>query len=338
MTTKVKTKKERSASVRSDASNHSDSSKPALSNRASHFGLPASFGQTESMFRSVMLEHTNHLYEEMCKSHNDIQDQIAENEAKVEGAEEREFLRIQHDSERQQLLHAQAIEVDQFKFSFEHDVKTRLDRKNYKRYSRESTRATKKRDLIISQQKVKAQFVEKNRTKLSLKRAAFDQLVGHLEGKHRRQEIRNAQSQSRELQFDRQLHQLKYQHLNEEQRTNAFKKYTVRENYKKALFKIVNEHLRELQLTEIRHVKENFQIELTAMEDTNGIQIKIQEKINEMQIRHMTDIHVEKENLIRELESDKMQLLRQQHSMELKNLAQEHRIALKQLKIKQNHM
>jgi hypothetical protein len=93
------------------------------------------------------------------------------------------------------------------------------------------------------------------------KRAAFEELVKHMEKKHLKQRKQLIASQERKLAIERTTADLETKHLKEEVRSALLKNFQEKANYQKVVDKRMGEHLREVQRLEMKHTRERFDLE-----------------------------------------------------------------------------
>ncbi len=131
---------------------------------------------------------------------------------------------------------------------------------------------------------------------------------------------------------------LETRHLKEEVRSTLIKKFQVRHNHLGHLNKRINDNLRELQLMDLRHTKELFELEMVCFEEIESKKNFHVNQLAELKFRHSNELQKEKESVISKKESSKEALLQRQHTKELKRLLTDHRVELKQVKLKQSNM
>ena len=122
--------------------------------------------------------------------------------------------------------------------------------------------------------------------------------------------------------------------MKEEVKSAIMKKFQVRQNHVAVLSKHINDNLRELQLLELRHAKDLFELELISFEELGNKQINFDSQYNDLKLRHMTEMHNAKELWLSEKEAQKEMTLKSNHERQLKDLEKEQRIETRQLKIK----
>ena len=83
---------------------------------------------------------------------------------------------------------AHAIDLQKLKDALEAVLVARNERKKAKKEGRKSIRASKRRDIVIQQQKKSADAAARIRESISEKRAAFDALTQHMYTIHSKQQ------------------------------------------------------------------------------------------------------------------------------------------------------
>jgi hypothetical protein len=199
-------------------------------------------------------------------------------------------------------------------------------------------RASKKRDQIIQQQEKASTTAHRVRETINERRAAFDTLTQHMYEIHDKQRKNMIQAQERRFQNEKLLIDLESRHLKEEVRSALQKKFQVRQNHQQHLNKRINDNLREVQLMELRHSKERFELEMGSFEEISNKMIAQEFSTNAAKLRQLTEMHIEKENVLSKHEQEKEELLKSQHRKQLRALQQEQKITLRQMKIKQDQM
>jgi hypothetical protein len=92
-------------------------------------------------------------------------------------------------------------------------------------------------------------------------------------------------SQERTFANEKLLVDLETRHLKEEVRTTILKKFQVRQNHLGHLNKRINDNLREVQLMELRHSKEKFELEMVSFEEIGSKKIIHENTHAELRLR-----------------------------------------------------
>ena len=92
-------------------------------------------------------------------------------------------------------------------------------------------------------------------------------------------------SQERAYSNEQLLVDLETRHLKEEVRSTILKKFQVRQNHLGHLNKRINDNLREIQLMELRHTKEKFELEMVSFEELGSKKILHENSHAEMRLR-----------------------------------------------------
>jgi hypothetical protein len=295
-------------------------------------------GSLEEEYLNYSAKQTKDLFDALRNQTDSIEDSIGQGEREVLLKDEIAFLLRQHEVAVANLTHAQNTDYQKYKLRLEAKLQARAERKKAKREARASTRASKKRDFIIQQQEKGAISAFRVRDTISERRAAYDLLTQHMYEIHDKQRKNLVHAQERKFQNEKLLVDLETRHLKEEMRSTLMKKFQVRQNHQGHLNKRINDNLREVQLMELRHSKERFELEMVSFEEVSNKGIVHANTIDSLRLRQMNELHAEKENVISKHEQEKEELLKAQQKRELKRLQQEHRIALKQLRIKHDQM
>ncbi|KAJ3369356.1 hypothetical protein HDU91_007277 [Kappamyces sp. JEL0680] len=280
------------------------------------------------------------LFDGLRRETEEIEMNIALGEQEVLDREQMAFLMRQHDLALANLQAAHVLDLQKRKDALERIIVARAERKKAKKEARKTIRASKRRDQIIQQQQASADAVARIRDIISEKRAAFDATTQHMYSTHEKQRTNLLQSQDRRFANEKLLVDLETRHLKEEVRSTIMKKFQVRQNHLGHLNKRINDNLRELQLMDLRHSKERFELEMVCFEE---IESKKNLHVNQVRLalltsRHANELQAEKEAVISKKESAKELILQKQHVQELKKLAMDQRIELKQLKMKHESM
>ena len=92
-------------------------------------------------------------------------------------------------------------------------------------------------------------------------------------------------SQERAFSNEKLLVDLETRHLKEELRSTILKKFQVRQNHLGHLNKRINDNLRELQLMELRHSKERFELEMVWFEEIGSKKINHENTAADLRLR-----------------------------------------------------
>jgi hypothetical protein len=92
-------------------------------------------------------------------------------------------------------------------------------------------------------------------------------------------------SQERTFANEKLLVDLETRHLKEEVRSTILKKFQVRQNHLGHLNKRINDNLRELQLMELRHSKERFELEMVCFEEIGSKKINHENAHADLRLR-----------------------------------------------------
>ena len=250
--------------------------------------------------------------------------------------DEMAFLMRRHDLAISNLQTAHAADLQKRKDALESILVARNERKKAKREARKSIRGSKRRDQLIQQQKMSADAAARIRETISEKRAGFDALTQHMYEIHEKQRRNLAQAQERRSANEKLLVDLETRHLKEEVRGALLKKFQVRQNHLGHLNKRINDNLREVQLMELRHSKERFELEMVAFEEIGSKKILHENQLADLRLRHQNEMHTEKEAVLSKKEAAKEAYLVRKHAQEIKQLAQNQRIELRQLRTRQD--
>jgi hypothetical protein len=292
----------------------------------------------EKEYLTFSARQTRDLFNGLRDQTEQIEDHIGQGEREVLLKDEIAFLMRRHEVAISNLVHAQNVDYQKLKDRLESIITARSERKKAKREARVSIRSSKKRDQIIQQQEKAANAAFRVRETISERRAAFDLVTQHMYEMHEKQRKNMIQSQERRFQNEKLLVDLETRHLKEEVRSALQKKFQVRQNHQQHLNKRINDNLREVQLMELRHSKERFELEMVSFEEVGNKEIIRETTLDSLKLRHLNEMHNEKENVLSKHEQEKEDMLKAQHAKELRLLQHEQRIEIRQLKIKQDQM
>ncbi|KAL2920311.1 hypothetical protein HK105_200384 [Polyrhizophydium stewartii] len=275
------------------------------------------------------------LYEQMRKECERIEENLLRARREVYLQADVAFLMQRSDTELSNLQIAQAKEIKEKIESFEKNMKGRSERKETKKFQRTSVRRTKYRDMLILKQQTISKAATAIRLTVVEQREAFDNLMAHVKAIHEQQRIDEAAALERKLDFEKSINDLEIVSQPDEVKSALAKMFQVRQTHQRALNKRINEHLREVQMVEVRHVKEKFDLERNCAEEAGNLKVLHAARIAEQIEAHVLEMNNEKERLQAEHEAKKQVLITHLHQVEVKRLQHAHRLALRNMKSEQ---
>lgn len=290
----------------------------------------------EKLFQNYTETKIKNLFESLRKETDNIERNIAVGESEVLKRDELAFLMKRHDLALSNLQTAHSTDLQKRKDALEAILVARSERKKAKRDARKSIRSSKRRDQLIQQQKASADAAARIRETIGEKRSGFDALTQYMYDNHEKQRKNLVHSQERKDANEKLLVDLETRHLKEEVRGALMKKFQVRQSHLSTLNKRINDNLREVQLMELRHSKERFELEMVAFEEIGSKRILHENQLADLRLRHQNEMHNEKEAVLSKKEAAKESLLARKHAQELKQLAQTQRIEMRQLRLRQD--
>ncbi|KAI9206592.1 adenylate and guanylate cyclase catalytic domain-containing protein [Polychytrium aggregatum] len=259
----------------------------------------------------------------------------AENE--VLRKEEEAYLMHRHDAEISHLKKLHQDEVAEKKLAFQKFIAARDARKKAKKLERQTIRDMKRRDAIIMEQEAASKEAARVKSTLTMKRAQFDALLAYLENKHDKQRRQLYAAQDRKIQYEKMINNMEYAHERDEIKRTMQKKFQVLMTHQKSVDKRLADQLREIQQMELKHTKENFDLEFQSYEDIHNLKAMHVKGVCELTAAQAADLHAEKERLISQREQTKLTILEARHVVDMKKLALGHRDQLRQLRVQQEH-
>ncbi|KAJ1506121.1 hypothetical protein HMI54_005305 [Coelomomyces lativittatus] len=166
-------------------------------------------------------------------------------------------------------------------------------------------------------------------------RAAFEQLLRHIDAQHTKIRKQLSAAQERRIQDKKTLIELETKNLGEELRLSRMKKFQFQINHQKMIDKKVSEHFRAAQMLEIRQTKELFDLELKLLEKLQFLKVQNSQKVAETSKKQRKELQ-DVEKSIKEMEFDyNTNMLMQHHQDEISRLKTRHRAEQKIMKEKQ---
>jgi hypothetical protein len=107
---------------------------------------------------------------------------------------------------------------------------------------------------------------------------------------HEKQRKNLLQAQERRFLNEKLLIDLETRHMKEEVRITFQKKFQVRQTHQGHLNKKINENLREVQLMELRHCKEKFELEMVSCEEVGNKAIIAENLVSTMRLKQVIRI------------------------------------------------
>nr|KAJ3418769.1 Receptor-type guanylate cyclase gcy-13 [Polyrhizophydium stewartii] len=242
------------------------------------------------------------------------------------------FLMQRNDEEITKLQIQQAKELKEKADMFDKSTKARAERKAAKKLHRSNMRRIKYRDMLIQKQETIERAAQLLRQGVLDQSEAFETLMSHVRSVHEQQRVELMAAQERKLEYERAINDLEINSKPDEIRLGLAKKFQVRQSHQRILNKRLNEHLRDRQIVEARHVKEKFELESRCADEMGTLRVSHVTRIAEQQESQFLELNNEKERLQAEHEARKLAALAQRHQAELKRLQQVQRLAIKQLR------
>ncbi|KAJ3128432.1 hypothetical protein HK098_004509 [Nowakowskiella sp. JEL0407] len=288
---------------------------------------------SEQEIRAIQSQKTLNFYNNLRQEYQSIELHMLESEQDVIRKEEDAFflMRFEHELQRMQIIHA--AEIRDRKAVFEKLIQTTNTRQKAKRAQKQLFRDIKKRDSTITDQEEAAKAMEKIQEQLSDRSKMFEQQIAFVEAKHEKQRKQTLAAQERKLNAEKTLHDLETKHLKSELRSTLAKNFQARINHQKALDKRIMDHQRELQLLELRHLKERADIEETSFEEIQSLKISHSSRVIETQGQQLTELHGEKDRLYELRQQFKRAALEAVYLADMKKLTQSHRIQVRQMRL-----
>ncbi|KAL2920313.1 hypothetical protein HK105_200386 [Polyrhizophydium stewartii] len=243
------------------------------------------------------------------------------------------FLMQRNDEEITKLQIQQAKELKEKADMFDKSTKARAERKAAKKLHRSNMRRIKYRDMLIQKQETIERATQLLRQSVLDQSEAFETLMSHVRSVHEQQRIELMAAQERKLEYERAINDLEINSKPDEIRLGLAKKFQVRQSHQRILNKRLNEHLRDRQIVEARHVKEKFELESRCADEMGTLRVSHVTRIAEQQESQFLELNNEKEQLQAEHETRKLAALAQRHQAELRKLRHIQKIALKQMKL-----
>ncbi|KAI8907621.1 adenylate and guanylate cyclase catalytic domain-containing protein [Powellomyces hirtus] len=232
---------------------------------------------------------------------------------------------------RQQEL--QDIEINARDQAFNGQMSARGERKAGKIAQRKIMRDTKSRDgQIITLELANSQLDIVNQT-LRYRRRMYDAKVEQLEASHSKQLRQLPNAQERRVACERQLLQMEMLPIKDEViRQSMLKKFRMRTGHQKVTDKRVMDHLLAFQAVELRHIKDEYELEVFEFEAEQANLAKDLSSVSQMRVIQTRDLNAEKERLLVLRELAKMKVLRLQHEEQMKRTAHNNRLRLRKMK------
>ena len=109
------------------------------------------------------------------------------------------------------------------------------------------------------------------------------------------------------------------------------KKFQIRQNHRAHLNKMINDNLREVQLLELQHQKELFELEMVSFEEISNKQISHDDIRDNLTLSHMSALNTVKEKELEKLEAKKKDIIMKQQDSEYKKLRMSQRLEMDHL-------
>jgi len=260
---------------------------------------------------------------------------LGENELFWKGDEA--FFMQAYEAEVSQLMARQGKELKVLKNLQEQLLKDRSARKQAKRFQREIQRQSKLKDSIIHDQESAHKTAKEVKTILTGHLSKIEQLVAHIEEKHKTQIHQLAKSQDRKIADQRDLMVLQCKNLTQDEKNHYVKEFQFKINHQKTLDKKITDHLREKHSMELRHLKARLDLETTTKEELSTLRANLL-VIQQQTARNRHQEYVaEKDRISDSCEAQKILKARALDNIEVSKLLASHRIQLRQMKRSQKH-
>ncbi|KAJ3128417.1 hypothetical protein HK098_004493 [Nowakowskiella sp. JEL0407] len=287
---------------------------------------------TEQEIRTAQSQKTTLFYNSLRQECQLIEDHMRVSELDVLRKEEDAFLAIKFEHEISRMQNLQATEVKERKLAFEKLLQSRAIRQQAKKAQKQMFRDIKKRDSTITEQEDSAKAMEKIQEQLSDRSKMFERQIAFVEAKHEKQRKQLLAAQERKLSAEKTLHDLETKHLKSELRSTLQKNFQGRINHQKALDKRMMDHQRELQLLELRQLKERADVEEKSFEEIQSMKIIHNSRLLEMQSQHLSELHAEKDRLYEVRQQYKVAALDAKYASDMKRLTQNHRAQMRAMR------
>ncbi|KAJ3128431.1 hypothetical protein HK098_004508 [Nowakowskiella sp. JEL0407] len=278
------------------------------------------------------------LYDELRNECQSIDIHMRDAELEVMVKEEDAFLSIRFEKELSRMQALQASEIREFKVAFQKSLVARSTLQKSKRSQKQLFRDIKKRDQTITEQEETARATQKMQIMLSDKLKGFEQELAFVEEKHEKQRKQMIAAQERKSESEKMLFDLETGHLKPEIRSALAKNFNARLNHQKTLDKRMMDHQRELQLLELRQLKERADLEERFFEETQTQKINQSLRLIEARRYHVTEMHLEKDRLYEAKETFKISKMELIHTQEWKKLVNSHRTQIRQMRLQHQKM
>ncbi|TPX56531.1 hypothetical protein PhCBS80983_g04483 [Powellomyces hirtus] len=284
-------------------------------------------------FKKSMKSSTKKMFEILRNEASLIEEGVQRAETEVI-RKSREAFQLKQDDRtllRQQEL--QDIEINARDQAFNGQMSARGERKAGKIAQRKIMRDTKSRDgQIITLELANSQLDIVNQT-LRYRRRMYDAKVEQLEASHSKQLRQLPNAQERRVACERQLLQMEMLPIKDEViRQSMLKKFRMRTGHQKVTDKRVMDHLLAFQAVELRHIKDEYELEVFEFEAEQANVAKDLSSVSQMRVIQTRDLNAEKERLLVLRELAKMKVLRLQHEEQMKRTAHNNRLRLRKMK------
>ncbi|KAJ3128427.1 hypothetical protein HK098_004504 [Nowakowskiella sp. JEL0407] len=286
----------------------------------------------EKRVRTEQSQKTTEFYNTLKHQCTLIEDHMYSSESLVLQKEEDAFLTLRFETDLSRLLEIQAVEVAEKKELFEKMLKVRSDRVKAKKAQKQLFRDIKKRDGIIMEENVAARAVEKIQEQLKDRSKGVEAQIAFVEAKHEKQRKQLLSAQERKISAEKTLHDLETKHLKTELRSNLAKNFNARMNHQKVLDKRILDHQRDLQLLELRQLKERAEMDEKSFEEIQSLKITQTQRVQETRGQQLTEFHLEKDRVYELKQQVKVAAMDKENAIEMKKLLQVHRAQVKAMR------
>ncbi|TPX50467.1 guanylate cyclase [Synchytrium endobioticum] len=287
---------------------------------------------SETAFQKTHAEATKTIYNNLRAECFKIEENIRGAEREVERKEEDAFIMHASEIELQNLMAQQSAERKKRREAFQTMILNRTERKKAKLSMKKLMRETKARDLKIMQQDSLAKATLELKTALHQRREAFELTVSNALTRHAKQLKLLAAAQERRIAAEKQLSELEVRHLPKEARAASVKKYAIYLSHRKAMDKRVTDHLREIQLMEVKHAKERFDCELLTHDEIASLKMMHAQQVEEMEFTHIAELHADKDKLNVLRETMKLMQLDAENNAEMRRFILQQKQLLKSVR------